>query len=197
MQTKKPIILAFVRYYLPGYKSGGPVRTIANMVDRLGDYFDFRILTSDRDAFEEAPYANVLSDSWNIIDKTQVYYLSPTNCSISALVKIFSERPYDVLYLNSFFDPVFAQRPLFARWLGLLPNKPLVIAPRGEFSPGALAIKRWKKKPYKLLSTALGLYRELIWQASSQGEYEDIRRSMGTTARRILVAPNLPTVLHT
>ena len=48
-----------VRYYLPGYKSGGPVRTIVNLVDHLGDDIDFRIVTSDRDALEDAPYANV------------------------------------------------------------------------------------------------------------------------------------------
>ena len=36
-------VLAFVACYLPGYKSGGPVRTITNMVEKLGDEFDFRI----------------------------------------------------------------------------------------------------------------------------------------------------------
>jgi glycosyltransferase involved in cell wall biosynthesis len=96
-----------------------------------------------------------------------------------------------VLYLNSFFDPVFTQRPLLARQLGLLPNKPVVIAPRGEFSPGALSIKHWKKAPYKSFTSAFGLYRDLIWQASSERELEQIRRAMGTTAQRLIVAPNL------
>lgn len=194
MQRKKPIILALVHYYLPGYKSGGPVRTIVNMVDHLGDYFDFRIVTSDRDNQDEAPYADVAIDSWNTLGKARIYYLSPTNCSMRALVRVLSDLPYDVLYLNSFFDAVFTQRPLLARRLGLLPNKPVVIAPRGEFSPGALSIKRWKKAPYKSIASALGLYRNLIWQASGEHECKDIRRALGTTARRIFIAPNLPPV---
>jgi glycosyltransferase involved in cell wall biosynthesis len=194
MQSKRPVILVSLRYYLPGFKSGGPVRTIANMVDHLGDYFDFRIVNSDRDALEEIPYDNVIVDSWNTVGKAQVCYLSPTNRSWRTLARLFFTIPYDVLYLNSFFDPVFTGQPLLARRVGLLPNKPVVIAPRGEFSPGALSIKHWKKAPYKLFASALGLYRNLIWQASSEHECEDIRRAMGTTARRIFVAPNLPPV---
>ena len=45
----RPIILSFAGHYLPGYKAGGPIRSIANMVDQLGDEFDFRIVAGDRD----------------------------------------------------------------------------------------------------------------------------------------------------
>ena len=45
----KTTILSSVGYYLPGYKAGGPIRTLANMVDRLGDEFQFKIVTLDRD----------------------------------------------------------------------------------------------------------------------------------------------------
>ena len=38
MYKKK--IICFIKYYLPGYKSGGPVRTIANLINKIGnDYF--------------------------------------------------------------------------------------------------------------------------------------------------------------
>ena len=60
----KPTILAFNLFYLPGYRAGGPIRTLANMVDRLSDDFAFRIITQDRDAGEREPYADVARDSW-------------------------------------------------------------------------------------------------------------------------------------
>ena len=192
MQTKKPIVLALVRYYLPGDKSGGPVRTITNIVDHLGDDIEFRIVTSDRDALDDAPYSAVSVDAWNRVGKARVYYVPPAKQTIRGLLKLIEDTPYDVLYLNSFFDPIFTQRPLMVRRLGLLPTKPVVIAPRGEFSPGALAIKRWKKVPYQWFASALGLYRGLIWQASSDREAEDIRCAMGATVRNISVARNLP-----
>src|SRR5690606_23072653 len=65
----KPVILTFVHYYLPGYKSGGPVRTIANMVEHLSDQLDFWIVTSDRDALDSDPYPNVTIDAWNAVGK--------------------------------------------------------------------------------------------------------------------------------
>ena len=188
----RPTILTFVRYYLPGYKSGGPVRTIANLVDALGDELDFRIITADRDALESTPYADVAIDQWNTLGKARVFYASPRSRSLGSLSRLIRETPHDVLYLNSCFDPRFTARPLLARRLGRIPNRPVVLAPRGEFSPGALRIRAWKKRPYLLLSRPMGLYRNLTWQASSEHEARNIRRMMGSCATKIVVAPNLP-----
>jgi glycosyltransferase involved in cell wall biosynthesis len=195
VQTRKPVILVLVRYYFPGHKAGGPVRSILNMVDQLSDAFDFFIVTSDRDAFDERPYPSVSVDVWNHVGKARVYYLSPRNRSIWALARLLSDKTYDVLYLNSFFDPVFTLGPLVARRLGLLPPKSVVIAPRGEFSSGALTLKRWKKTAYHRFASIFRLYRDLIWQASSEYEATDIRHVMGESARQIAVASNLALLL--
>lgn len=196
IKNKNPTILALVHYYLPGYKSGGPIRTIANIVDHLGDDFNFRIITSDRDALDEKPYSGVDVDAWHRVGKADVYYASPSRRSIYALAQLITDTPHDVLYLNSFFDPVFTLQPLLGRRMGWIPKKPVVIAPRGEFSAGALALKHWKKKPYLTATRLIGLYRDLIWQASSEHEQADIVRAMGRTATCIVVAPNLP-AFHT
>lgn len=191
--VSRPIILTFVGCYLPGYKSGGPVRSIANMVEHLGDEFDFRIVTSDRDVADAEPYPNVGVDAWNRVGKAEVFYASPERRSLSSLARLMRETQHDVVYVNSFFSPVFTLRPLLARVLGLAPKKPMVIAPRGEFSRGAVTLKSWKKRPYVRLTGAFGLYRDLTWQASSEYEAEDIRREMGRTAKRIVTAVDLPT----
>ena len=34
-------MLTLIDYYLPGFNAGGPLRTVANMVDRLGDRLAF------------------------------------------------------------------------------------------------------------------------------------------------------------
>lgn len=182
-----------MRYYLPGYKSGGPVRTITNMVDHLGDDFNFYIITSDRDVLDDAPYPDVAIDAWNQVGKAQVYYASQANCLRCA--RLIIGMPHDALYFNSFFDPVFTLQPLLARWLKWLPKRPIVIAPRGEFSPGALALKCRRKRLYCAVAGGIGLYKDLVWQASSNYEIEDIRRVMKDAARRISVAPDLPPVL--
>ncbi len=114
----KPIILCFVAHYLPGYRSGGPVRTIANFVDHLGDEFDIRIVTRDRDALDTEPYPGVQIDAWNKVGKVQVFYASKKTVNLRGIAKLIRETPHDVLYLNSFFAFGFTTLPLLARRLG-------------------------------------------------------------------------------
>ena len=187
----KPTVLALVRFYLPGYKSGGPVRTLANMVDRLGEQFRFRIITTDRDMSDGAPYAGVMVDEWNRVGDAKVFYASPAALTFRRLSKLIADTPHEVLYLNSFFHRVFATQPLVGRRLGLLRRAPVVLAPRGEFSAEALKLKRWKKALYMKVAAPLGLYRDLVWQASSDLEAEHIQRRLGSVAKHVVVAPNV------
>jgi len=187
----RPAILTFVRYYLPGYKSGGPVRTIANLVRQLGDELQFRIVTGDRDAFDGRPYRGVLIDQWNVVGNAKVFYASSKSQSFRRIARLMRRTPHDILYLNSFFDPVFSMLPMLARAVGLAPWRPTVLAPRGEFSGGALGLKTWKKWPYIQMAKTVGLYRDVVWQASSELDAADIQRAMGNVSERIRVVPNL------
>lgn len=187
----KPIILTFTAFYLPGYRGGGPIRTIANMVERLGDDFDFRIVTTDRDLGDKEAYPNVQVDAWNTVGNAKVFYASTATRSLLGFARLMRETPHDLLYLNSFFDPRFTLRPVFARWLGLAAKLPFVMAPRGEFSAGALHIKSWKKKPFIWLVRISKLLSDVTWHASSEEEAADIRRSFPGTDRRVTIARNI------
>lgn len=184
-------ILVFVDYFLPGFRAGGPIRTIANMIAHLGDAFAFRVITRDRDLGDQGPYPVVEVDRWNVVCNAEVFYASPAAVRPIGLVRLLRQTPHDLVYLNSFFSWRSAGLPLLLRWLGLVPCKPVVLAPRGEFSPGALALKAAKKRLYIRLTGWLGLYRHVCWQASSEQEAEDIRRALGSAAGRVMVAPNL------
>lgn len=191
MDHAKPKVLCFVDYYLPGYKAGGPTRTIINMVGALGDEFDFRIVTRDRDFGSNEQYRDVKIDEWNTVGKAQVFYASPRMFSLRGIRRLIASTPHNVLYLNSFLSPKTTGLSLLIRRLGLSQGKPTVLAPRGEFSPNALALKARTKRVYLMATRIVGLYRGLVWQASSEREVADIRRVQGSIAKRILVAPNL------
>lgn len=188
----RPVVLVFVHYYVPGYKAGGPIRSIANLVDHLGDEFDFRLVTADRDLGDVAPYAGVRPGTWTRVGKAAVLYLDPLRQTVGGLARLMCETPHDLVYLNSFFEPVFAAVPLLLRRFGRLPYRPCVVAPRGEFSQGALTLKAWKKRPYLFAIRAGGLVRDVLWQASSTHEAADIAGAVGVEAGRVRVAPNLP-----
>lgn len=176
--NRRPVVLTFNKYYLPGYRAGGPIRTLSNMVERLGKEIDFRIVTLDRDAGTNTPFNNILYDEWNEVGHAQVLYLKPENISLHRLVRIFREIRPDIIYLNSFFDSIFTQRILWARRLGQLGVIPIILAPRGEFSSGALDLKRLKKIFYLYISKVLKLYFSLVWHVSSEKEQEDLLRSL-------------------
>ena len=188
-------ILTSVGYYLPGYKAGGPVRTLANMVNGLGDEFQFKIITADRDFGDTKSYPGIKIDGWNRVGKAEVFYMSPKKRSLRDFKRLLCSTEYSVLYLNSFFSPHFTIKPLMLRRLRLIPDKPLIIAPRGEFSLGALGLKSFKKQMYIMVAKVLGLYKGAVWQASSEREEADIRRWFGKDVR-VIIAPNLPPVIN-
>jgi len=186
----RPIVLVFVRYYLPGFKAGGPVRSIDNLVGHLGDEFDFHVVTSDRDLGDAAAYPGVTADARAKIGKATVTYLSPGKQGFRGICRLLRATPYDVVYLNSFFDPVFSAVPLLLRRFGLAPRRPYLVAPRGEFSPGALALKAWKKRFYLWAVRTGGLFHNVGWQASSEYEAAEIVRAFEVNPDRVYIASN-------
>ena len=187
-----PTILTFVSWYFPGFKAGGPMQSIANLVDHLGDEYTFRIVTRDRDMGDGKPYVDIHPGTWHTIGKARVYYLPPELQHLHQFVRLLRKTPHDILYLNSFFDLRFTTLPLLARCLSLAPRCPTVLALRGEFSIGALTLKANKKRAFTVVSRAIGLHSGLTWQASTEHEATDIRRTLGSVARDIRIASNLP-----
>ncbi|MGQ0518339.1 hypothetical protein ACT453_53505, partial [Bacillus sp. D-CC] len=47
--------------------------------------------------------------------------------------------------------------------MGIIPYKPIIVAPRGEFSPGALKIKKLKKELFIKSTKLVGLHNKVIW----------------------------------
>lgn len=188
----KPVVLTFARYYQPGYKSGGQLRTLVNMVERLGQDIDFHIVTSDRDLLEFKPYDSVNLDQWNAVSAAKVLYITPAKQKIITLRKIINETKHDLIYLNSFFDPIFTLIPLFLKRLKLIPDKNLIIAPRGELSCGALKTKTIKKRLYIGLAKFLNFYKNIYWQASSDLEAKEISSILKINNDYIKIAPDIP-----
>lgn len=180
----KPIILTFAHYYLPGYQAGGPIRTLANMVERLSDSFEFRIVALDRDLGDVSPYPDVLPDTWMPRGEALVRHVRPQGFGLRRVAEIVRSTPHDAIYLNSFFDPRFTQSVLVNHRLGRLCGRPIVIAARGEFSAGALRIKRLKKIIFIGLAKLFKIYDGLTWQASGTGEVLDIQRVLSVGRHR-------------
>lgn len=172
-------IVTLLGSYIPGYKAGGPTRSIANLVANIGEEFKFKIITLDRDHGDVSPYPEIARNRWVRVGNADVMYLSPKFGGLLRLtVLLASLDKRSVLYLNSFFSRRFSILAIILRWLGLSRVRSVVLAPRGEFSKGALKLKHGRKAFYIKVSAWLGLYRGVIWHASTHLEEADIRHSV-------------------
>lgn len=189
--SQKPKVLILITHYLPGFRSGGPIRTVSSMIQRLGDEFHFIVLAKDRDVDDTEPYQSIASRSWQTYGKATVYYAPPEQWNLRGIRQLIMDTEYDLVYLNSLFAHISVYYLLLRR-LGRLPAVPVILAPRGETNPGALALKSVKKRVYISFSKLLGLYHSVLWQASSISEREAILEIFPKASVR--VAPNLAVV---
>lgn len=176
-------------WYLPGYKAGGPIRSVSNFIAHLKEEFEFSIVTRDADYCTLTPYQKIKSDEWNFIgDGTRVFYFSKAKLNYNNLKKILSKEKYDTLYLNSFFSFYFTILPLIILW-GKKKSPKIILAPRGMLASTALQIKPLKKYFYLLLFNFLGLSKKIIFHASSEEEKNEIEKRIRKV--KIEIAPNL------
>lgn len=185
---KKVLIMA--GYYIPSVKGGGPIQSVKNLVDNLSDKIDFYIVAADRDLGDNKPFENIKVDEWVEVGKAKVFYTNISKLTWQKTINIINSVNYEVLYLNSFFDYKFSTIPILLRKINKIQKKALVIAPRGQFSPGALGLKSGKKYLFINITKKIGLYDGLTWHATAETEKKDIERIIGNKVN-IIVASNL------
>ena len=185
-------ILCFASYFIPGFRAGGPIRSLQRIINGLHDDFDFRVVSRDRDLAASEPYSDVACDRWSEAEGIKVWYLRPPHWGPGMIRRVIADFEPDLLYFHSFLDPSLVAMPLLLRRLGMLPrNTPALVAPRGEFAPSALRLKKRQKSAWLVVVKTLGLYRDVAWQASNAMEADHIRAHWGRDAR-VFIAPNLP-----
>lgn len=186
--TNKPKILIFIDWYKPGFKAGGPIRSISNLVDYLSDKLDFYIVTRNTDYLDSKPYESIKSDQWNTLDNAHVYYFSKDNTSYGNIKQLISDIEPNYIYCNSLYSLYFSLIPLY-----IAKNKKIrsVLAVRGMLSKGSLGVKSTKKKLFLTLSKVIGLFNQCTFHATNSIEKNDIENNFGKI-QRIKIAQNLP-----
>ncbi len=194
--TTKLDYLALTRYYTPGFRGGGPIQSVSNLVKAFGGEIRFGVLTTDRDFGDTHAYQNLETELWTNQNKSKTYYTAPGRVQWLRVLRVLLETQYRVLYLNSFFDRSFSIIPILLLNLLGWNHVQILIAPRGEFTPGALKIKRVRKTLYICLARASRLYSSAIWHASSEDEKKQILKVMGAGATTEVAMPSPSAGIH-
>lgn len=177
-----------VDWYEPGYKAGGPIRSVANIVSSLKDQIEFYVLTSAYDLGDEEPYEGVIINEWFDKDGVFLKYMDKKSLNFDVIRRNILEINPDRLYLNSLFSKKFTLFPLMvAKRSGIK----VIIAPRGMLGDGALEIKKGKKQTFIIISRLIGLFSGVCWHASTEDEAQEIRSKFGRKAK-VRIAQNIP-----
>lgn len=188
VSTVNPVnVLCVTDYFLPGFKAGGPIRTLQNIQHLLGPAVHFSYFTRNHDLGDSGSYVGIATDQWSSYAQGRVFYASRSKIGASVISRALSTCDADLIYLNSFFSLKYSIIFIVFNWVKSF-GKPILLAPRGEFSSGALSLKSGRKRLFISLARALGLYRAVYWHASSERERNDILRIFPKASSHIFIA---------
>jgi len=184
-------ILVFIDWFLPGYRAGGPVQSVVNLVNFLQENYQFDIVTRNTDYMESIPYYNIKANSWTQYDKNiRIYYISEEKLGFNYLKKFFKNKNYDHIYITGIYSKYFSIFPLLlARFYSHLH---IVVASRGMLSPGAVSVKWFRKKLYLKTGRLLGLFKNVIFHVSTAMEDENVKRFF--PHNKTIISQNLPRI---
>jgi glycosyltransferase involved in cell wall biosynthesis len=173
----RPRVLVVADYYLPGFRAGGPVRAVANTIARLASTADFFVVTRDHDA-DGSKHRGIDAGRWTETATGRVLYAPRLTPRL--LRRCVAESGCAVVWLNSFFSRGSIAVLVLQR-LGRIRVR-ILLAPRGEFAPSALAAKRRRKAIALRVLRSTGCLRRLEWLASSADEGRQIAEVIGASA---------------
>lgn len=171
----------------PGFRGGGLVRAVVQTVDNAPERIDLALVTRDRDVGTRDPYPG-LSGRWVGRGRARVFYLDVSRPrQWLALWRELRRTRFDLLYVNSLWS-AFSIVPVAALRLGLLRARRVLVAPHGEFSPGALSLKAGKKRLFLAGWAPVLRGLNVVWHACAEREAAEIRAICPWA--RVTVSPN-------
>ena len=138
------------------------------------------------------PYKEVSTNTWLKVGNVNVMYKVEREVSLSFIKEIFHSIQPSVIHLNSLMSIRFSFLPLLAASFWVVFSGIVLLSPRGELSPGALKLKKYKKRLYLNFFKLLGLEHKVEWLASSDGEGKNIFSEFGKSQVILHRVDNVP-----
>lgn len=170
LQNKQVLII--INQFYPVHKNGGPLLSISNLLSLGFNKVSFNVIT------QANTKSHNITGSWNEIRNFKVFISE----NYADLRRGIVSSDCNIYYLNSFFDFKCSIAVVVLLRLRLIPKAKIVLAPRGEFSTGALSIKTFKKRIFLLAAKCLNLYKNIVWHASTELEKAEIQSEFGNKA---------------
>ena len=166
---KKLLIIS--NFFKPGFRAGGPIKSIDLICKNLKNDFNILVVTSSRDIGSCKNYEGIKSNAILDVEGYKVIYLSNYNF-INILFQIRKFKPH-LIYMNS----IFSSQNMYIFFYNHLKNlSNIVLAPRGEISKNALKIKKFKKQIVLSIFKIFKILKNIDIHATDKFEAEYIEK---------------------
>ncbi|MGY6563000.1 MAG: glycosyltransferase [Luteibaculaceae bacterium] len=185
MNNIKPKILIFTEWFLPGFRAGGPITSLVNLIENTYSIYEIYIVCSAAD-LDGVPYTQVQTDAWIKQEHCHVFYTKKTP-TLKFCLGILDMHPFSALYTNSMFSIGYTLMPVIAA-----NHKKVraIVAPRGMLAQSALNQKRLKKKAFLWFLKLTQILKSVYWHATSAKEYQDILTHFPNATGRLIEVGN-------
>ncbi len=174
-----------IPWFSPAFRAGGPIQSIANLVENFNENINYRIFCGNTDLNGEI-LSNIEFDKWvNFNSYTKVWYSSNKKNGKNILEQIKITNS-DVLFIVGLFSWKYNIVPLLK---AKVKNK--ILSVRGMLHPGALSQKPIKKKMFLGFLKLLQIQNKISFHATDSSEKIFIENVFGDKAN-IHVADNFP-----
>ncbi len=181
-------VLIVVTSYLPGYKSGGPQRTIENVCELYSKQCEIYLYTLNHDHCDYNAY-DLPVNKWINCYGIQIQYVKDKDYRLKSFKNLYKE--FDYIYACSLFAKSTYELILIHKFTK--DKKKLYVAPMGVLGEGALSSKSIKKYLFLNAFSALGAFKPVIWTFTSQLEYIDAQKNLGNgNINSYIVTNDLP-----
>ncbi|MDW5330629.1 glycosyltransferase family 4 protein [Plantactinospora sp. KLBMP9567] len=151
------------------------MRAIVQTVDTVSDDVDLTVVTRDCDVGSAEVYRD-LSGKWWGRRRSRIFYLDVRRpLQWLGLWRELRRTKFDLLHVNSLWEPLFTVLPIVAVRLGLVNARRVLLSPHGELSPGALMLKGRKKRLFLTVWAPLLRHADVTWHAVTNREAAEIR----------------------
>lgn len=187
--TNRKKVIIFIGHFYPGYRSGGPARSILNLIDMYKDKIDFYVVCHYADLGEKKQYENIKIDEWNNTGDYKTFY---TNISRLRTKKIQSLcKGMDSIFCCGTFNKYAIE----LAWLSSRKRiKAIFVAPMGNFYPGAFNKKKIKKKLFVFFSRLFHIYKQTIFLFTSNQELMYTKQIFKGSVTNYRIASDVPAV---
>ena len=183
------IVFITIPWFLPAYRAGGPIQSIAHLVTNFKEDIEYRIFCRDTDLNGE-PLPGIVKNEWTSFNAyTKVWYAEKEDLS-DVICKQIEQLQPDTLYIIGLFSWHFNIVPmLFCK------ATRKIVSVRGMLHPGALSQKKIKKRLFLTGLKLFGLQRKAIFHSSDLAEEQFIKDEFGSDTR-VIVAGNFSKKMH-